>query len=231
MGADLQPNCLPDPGPLPGPSPQAEEEYPDATLVELRDYSVAFAGVPVIHALNLRISRGEAIGLVGESGSGKSVTWLGALGLLPPVASVSGQVLLQGENLLNAVAERLARIRGGRIGLIFQDPVSALNPIHRVGTQVAEALHVHRDLSGVAARAEAKRLFDHVGIPDAARRLDLYPHELSGGQNQRVMIAMALAGRTADRRRAHHRAGTTNSRHKSSICWIGCAATPGWHWC
>ncbi len=165
-----------------------------ATLVELRDFGVAFAGVVVIHALNLRIARGESVGLVGESGSGKSVTWLGALGLLPASAAVSGQVLLQGEDLLTARPERLARIRGGRIGLIFQDPVSALNPIHRVGAQVTEALRVHRALSGAAARAEAKRLFDQVGIPDAARRLDLYPHELSGGQNQRVMIAMALAG-------------------------------------
>jgi len=174
--------------------PQGIDPAVAATLVELRGFSVAFGGVPVIHALNLRIARGESVGLVGESGSGKSVTWLGALGLLPATASVTGQVLLQGENLLTASPQRLARIRGGRIGLIFQDPVSALNPIHRVGAQVMEALRVHRDLTGAAARAEAKRLFDHVGIPDAARRLDLYPHELSGGQNQRVMIAMALAG-------------------------------------
>jgi len=180
--------------PPPNPLPQGEGESPATALIELRDFAVAFAGVPVIHALHLHIARGDAVGLVGESGSGKSVTWLGALGLLPPVASVSGQVLLQGENLLTASPERLARIRGGRIGLIFQDPVSALNPIHRVGAQVVEALRVHRDLTGGAARAEAKRLFDQVGIPDAARRLALYPHELSGGQNQRVMIAMALAG-------------------------------------
>lgn len=102
--------------------------------------------------------------------------------------------MLEGEDLLTANPRKLAGIRGGRIGLIFQDPGSALNPIHRVGAQVAEALRVHRELTGAAARAEAKRLFDQVGIPDAARRLNLYPHELSGGQNQRVMIAMALAG-------------------------------------
>ncbi len=174
--------------------PEATDPALAAPLVELRDFSVAFAGVPVIHALNLCIARGESVGLVGESGSGKSVTWLGALGLLPATAAVAGQVLLQGDSLLTARPERLARIRGGRIGLIFQDPVSALNPIHRVGAQVTEALRVHRDLSGAAARAEAKRLFDQVGIPDAVRRLELYPHELSGGQNQRGMSAMALAG-------------------------------------
>jgi peptide/nickel transport system ATP-binding protein len=132
--------------------------------------------------------------LVGESGSGKSVTWLGALGLLPPAASVSGQALLEGDDLLTATPPRLARVRGGRIGLIFQDPGSALNPIHRVGAQVMEALRVHRGMSWAAARMEARQLFDHVGIPGAERRLDLYPHEFSGGQNQRAMIAMALAG-------------------------------------
>jgi len=163
-------------------------------LVELRDFGVAFTDVPAVRALNLRIGRGEALGLVGESGSGKSVTWLGALGLLPSTATTTGQVLLEGEDLLVASQQRLAHVRGGRIGLIFQDPVSALNPIHRVGDQVIEALRVHRRLTGTAARAEAKRLFDRVGIPDAEHRLELYPHELSGGQNQRVMIAMALAG-------------------------------------
>src|ERR1700722_84747 len=174
--------------------PRATDARDVAPLLELRDFSVAFAGFRVVRSLNLVISRGEAFGLVGESGSGKSVTWLGALGLLPPGALVSGQALLDGEDLLTANAKHLAAIRGGRVGLIFQDPGSALNPIHRVGAQVTEALRVHRGLRGAAARAEAKRLFDRVGIPDAARRLDLYPHELSGGQNQRVMIAMALAG-------------------------------------
>jgi peptide/nickel transport system ATP-binding protein len=168
---------------------------PDGTpLMELRDFGVTFAGLSAVRGLNLRIGRGEAFGLVGESGSGKSVTWLGALGLLPSTAAVSGQALLDGEDLLGAPPRKLARIRGGRIGLIFQDPGSALNPIDRVGAQVMEALVVHRGLSTASARAEAKQLFDLVGIPDASRRLELYPHELSGGQNQRVMIAMALAG-------------------------------------
>ncbi len=163
-------------------------------LIELRDFGVTFSGLGAVRELNLRIRRGEAFGMVGESGSGKSVTWLGALGLLPATASVTGQALLEGEDLLTAGPRRLAHVRGGRIGLISQDPGSALNPIHRVGKQVMEALRVHRRLTGAAARGQARQLFDQVGIPDAARRLDLYPHELSGGQNQRVMIAMALAG-------------------------------------
>jgi peptide/nickel transport system ATP-binding protein len=132
--------------------------------------------------------------MVGESGCGKSVTWLAALGLLPAKAQVTGSVTLEGEELLAVPAARLDRVRGGRVAIIFQDPMSSLNPVHRVGRQVMEALRLHRGLEGAAARAEARRLFEQVGIPDPARRLDAYPHEMSGGQNQRVMIAMALAG-------------------------------------
>jgi peptide/nickel transport system ATP-binding protein len=135
---------------------------------------------------------------VGESGCGKSVTWLAALGLLPATARIGGAVTLDGlgggEELLAAPQATLDRVRGGRIAMIFQDPASALNPVQRVGRQVIEALRLHRGMDGTAARAEAKRLFERVGIPDAGRRLDVYPHEMSGGQNQRVMIAMALAG-------------------------------------
>ena len=163
-------------------------------LLELRRFTVAFSAIPVVRGIDLSVARGEAVGMVGESGSGKSVTWLGMLGLLPATATVSGAALLDRTDLLRATPQALARVRGGRIGLISQDPSSALNPVHRVGSQVIEALRLHRGLHGAAARAEARRLFEQVGIPDAANRLDLYPHELSGGQNQRVMIAMALAG-------------------------------------
>jgi peptide/nickel transport system ATP-binding protein len=133
--------------------------------------------------------------MVGESGCGKSVTWLAALGLLPGRARVRGSVMLRGQELLGAAPAVLDRVRGGVVAMIFQDPASSLNPVHRIGRQVAEALALHRGMRGAAARAEAKRLLDQVGIPGAARRLDAYPHELSGGQNQRVMIAIALAGR------------------------------------
>jgi peptide/nickel transport system ATP-binding protein len=164
-------------------------------LVSLRQLRVAFGGVPVLHGIDLDVHRGETLGMVGESGCGKSVTWLGVLGLLPRSAAVSGSAVLDGQELLGAPAATLDRVRGGRIATIFQDPASALNPVHRIGTQVAEAVRLHRGLDGAAARAEARRLLDQVNIPDAARRMDAYPHELSGGQNQRVMIAMALAGR------------------------------------
>ncbi|MGO4406791.1 ABC transporter ATP-binding protein [Bosea sp. RAF48] len=166
----------------------------DNPLVEIRGLTVAFDGVKVLHGIDLTVAAGEAVGLVGESGCGKSVTWLAALGLLPKKASITGSVRLGSTELIEANADVLDKVRGGRIAMIFQDPASALNPVIRLGRQVGEALALHRGLSGSAIRAEVKRLFDLVGIPDAARRLDAFPHELSGGQNQRVMIAMALAG-------------------------------------
>ena len=168
---------------------------PEPPLVRIAGLSVAFDGQPALRGVDLEVRRGEAVGLVGESGCGKSVTWLAALGLLPGTTRVSGSVRLGGEELLGAPLARLDRVRGRRVAMIFQDPASSLNPVHRIGKQVAEALRLHRGLAGAAVRAEAKRLLDQVGIPDAARRLDAFPHELSGGQNQRVMIAMALAGR------------------------------------
>jgi peptide/nickel transport system ATP-binding protein len=169
---------------------------PDAApLVELRGLSVAFDGQAALRGVDLAVAPGEAVGVVGESGCGKSVTWLAALGLLPARAEVGGSVRLGGQEILGAPAAALERVRGGRVAMIFQDPASSLNPVHRIGRQITEALFLHRGMAGGAARAEAKRLLDQVGIPDAARRLDAYPHELSGGQNQRVMIAIALAGR------------------------------------
>jgi len=169
-----------------------------APLVAIRglavDFDVGHRVVRALHGVDLAVGRGEAVGLVGESGSGKSVTWLAALGLLGGRARVHGSATIEGEELLGARDSVLERVRGGRIAMIFQDPASALNPVHRVGRQITEALRLHRDLDGAAARAEARRLLDRVGIADAARRLDEYPHQLSGGMNQRVMIAMALAG-------------------------------------
>lgn len=164
------------------------------SLVEIRDLRVAFDGVPVLHGIDLDVAPGEALGLVGESGCGKSVTWLAALGLLPGNARVSGSVRIGDEDLTGAPRRTLERVRGGRIAMIFQDPSSALNPVIRVGRQITEALRLHRGLTGAAARTEALRLMDLVGIPDARNRFSLYTHEFSGGQAQRLMIAMALAG-------------------------------------
>jgi peptide/nickel transport system ATP-binding protein len=163
-------------------------------LVSIKDLRVAFGGVPVLRGVDISLQKGEALGLVGESGSGKSVTWLAALGLLPRHASVSGSVLLDSCEILGAPAAALDQVRGGRVAMIFQDPASALNPVLTIRRQLCEALALHRDLSGEALKAEARRLLDLVGIPDAARRLSAYPHEFSGGQVQRIIIAMARAG-------------------------------------
>jgi peptide/nickel transport system ATP-binding protein len=163
-------------------------------LVSIAGLSVAFSGVPVLRGVDLALGKGEALGLVGESGSGKSVTWLAALGLLPRHAKVSGSVRLEGREILGAPAAALDQVRGGRMAMIFQDPASALNPVLTIRRQLCEALALHRDLQGNAVKAEARRLLDLVGIPDAGRRLEAYPHEFSGGQVQRIMIAMALAG-------------------------------------
>ena len=163
-------------------------------LFELSHLSVAFSGRTVVHDVSLVLDRGEALGVVGESGCGKSVTFLASLGLLPAKAKAMGVARLDGDDMLNVPAAKLESIRGRRIAMIFQDPSSSLNPVLRIGHQICEALGLHRGLTGAAARVEARRLLDDVGIPDAANRLNAYPHELSGGQNQRVMIAMALAG-------------------------------------
>jgi peptide/nickel transport system ATP-binding protein len=167
---------------------------PRTPLVSLKGLTVSFDSVRVLHGVDLEIAAGEAVGLVGESGSGKSVTWLAALGLLPANARIAGSARLQSIELIGAAPRVLDSVRGGRIAMISQDPASALNPVLRIGRQIGEALALHRGLSGASIRSEALRLLDLVGIPDAARRIDGYPHEFSGGQNQRVMIAMALAG-------------------------------------
>ena len=167
---------------------------PEGPLVAIDGLSVAFDGVPALRGVSLHVSRGEALGLVGESGSGKSVTWLAALGLLPKSAQVAGRARLEGRDMLGASHDALGSVRGGRIAMIFQDPSSALNPVLTIRRQIGESLALHRGLSGAAIEAEARRLLDLVGIPDAARRLSAHPHEFSGGQNQRVMIAIALAG-------------------------------------
>ena len=152
--------------------------------------------VEVVRRVGFEIGSSETVAIVGESGSGKSVTALSIMGLLPKTTSrVSGAVRLDGTELLSLPEARMEDVRGGDIGMIFQEPMTSLNPVLTVGFQVAEALRRHRGMDAAAARAEAIRLFDLVRIPDAARRFDAFPHTFSGGMRQRVMIAMALACR------------------------------------
>jgi peptide/nickel transport system ATP-binding protein len=146
-----------------------------------------------VRDVSFSLEAGETLGLVGESGCGKTVTVMALMGLLPENAQVTGSIRFEGRELVGMSEREMCRIRGDRIGMIFQEPMTALNPVHTVGRQVAEPLRLHRGLSAGAARREAIALLDRVGIPEAARRIDAYPHQFSGGQRQRITIAMALA--------------------------------------
>ncbi len=169
------------------------------TLLEIRDLTVEFAAggrwLPAVREVSLSIATGEALGLVGESGSGKSVTALSILRLLPAPARMQGQVLFQGRDLAGLADDEMREVRGSGISMIFQEPMTALNPVMRVGDQVAEAVRAHtRTPKGAAWRRAVEALRD-VAIPDPERRARDYPHQLSGGQRQRVMIAMAIVNR------------------------------------
>lgn len=151
----------------------------------------------VLDDVSLKLLAGETLGLVGESGCGKSVTALAVMRLLPPKQTryAAGRVLFEGTDLLALDEASMRRLRGSRVAMIFQEPMTSLNPVLTVGEQVAESLRLHRGMDAAAARAEVIRLLDLVGIPGAARRASAFAHELSGGQRQRVMIAIALACR------------------------------------
>ena len=168
-------------------------------LLCVRDLKLGFQYdeglIPILHGIDFEIDRGQALGIVGESGCGKSVTWLAALGLAGSRARSTGSITLDGKELLHADERVMTTVRGRRIAMIFQDPSSSLNPAHRIGSQIGEALTLHQGLRGEALTRETVRLLDRVRIPHAAQRAKAYPHELSGGMNQRVMIAMALAGK------------------------------------
>jgi len=169
------------------------------TLLEIRDLEVSFpqkggGWLTVVRGVSLQVGAGEIVGLVGESGSGKTMTALSVLRLLPPQARVRGEIRLAGSGDLLTLPEReLQRVRGGRAGFVFQEPMSALDPVYTIGFQIAEAVRAHRPVSRKEALAEAVRLLDRVALPDASRRIHDYPHQLSGGQRQRAGIAMALA--------------------------------------
>lgn len=163
-------------------------------LIEIRDLRVAFSGQEVVHGIDLDIRRGECLALVGESGSGKSVTAHSILRLLPAsITTTSGSICYNGENLVTADEKRLRILRGNRIAMIFQEPMTSLNPLHTVERQISEVLALHKGLGGKHARARVIELLELVGIREPLKRLKAYPHQLSGGQRQRVMIAMALA--------------------------------------
>ena len=166
-------------------------------MLAVDDLQVVLPGprgpVAALRGVSFALQRGDKLGLIGESGCGKSLTALALMGLLPEGAQVRGSIRLNGQELVGLDDAAMARLRGNRLAMIFQEPMTALNPLHTVGAQVAEPLRLHRGLDAAAARAEALRLLDRVRLPEAAKRLDAWPHRLSGGQRQRVMIAMALA--------------------------------------
>ena len=146
----------------------------------------------IVREASFTLDRGQTLGIVGESGSGKTMTALAVMGLLPDGATTSGAILFEGRDLTKLNEAQMRALRGDRIAMIFQEPMTALNPLHSIGRQIAEPLILHRGLSKTAAHAEAVKLLERVGLPEPARRARAYPHELSGGQRQRAMIAMAL---------------------------------------
>ncbi|MBX3519693.1 MAG: ABC transporter ATP-binding protein [Xanthobacteraceae bacterium] len=167
-------------------------------LLQIKDFSVAFRQSEretlAVDRISFDVKKGETLAVVGESGSGKSVTGLSVLRLLPPSAHhPSGEILFQGRDLLKLTEREMRGVRGNDITMVFQEPMTSLNPLHTIGQQIVEVLEVHRGMSGNAARERVIELLTEVGIPEPAERLGSYPHQLSGGQRQRVMIALALA--------------------------------------
>ena len=175
----------------------AQKSAVDDAILSVENLTVSFGGVPAVNSMSYTIRRGQTLAVVGESGSGKSVSALAMMGLLPASAKVSGRIMFEGKDLFGLSEHDMRKIRGGRISMIFQEPMTSLNPIQRVGEQIAEAVRYHRDIAGNAVMDEVRRLMEQVGIPDIDSRIQAYPHTFSGGMRQRVMIAMALASNPA----------------------------------
>ncbi len=167
-------------------------------VLSVRNLHVEFASrrgvLRAIDGVSFEIARGEVLGVVGESGAGKSVTGLAAIGLIDPPGRISGgEILLSGSRIDNLAAEAMRKIRGKRIGMIFQDPLTSLDPLYRIGDQLVETIRTHLSLNAAAARRRAIELLAEVGIPAPDKRFEAYPHEFSGGMRQRVVIALAIA--------------------------------------
>ena len=166
-------------------------------LLEVSDLTIQLPTrrglVQAVRHVGFALERGATLGLIGESGCGKSLTALALMGLLPEQAWVSGSIRLDGQELLGLSERRLCALRGNRMAMVFQEPMTALNPLHGIGRQVAEPLRLHLGLGRRAAQARAVELLERVGIAQAAQRFGEYPHQFSGGQRQRITIAMALA--------------------------------------
>jgi peptide/nickel transport system ATP-binding protein len=165
-------------------------------LLSIDNLTIRFGAIQAVHGLSLAIAPGESLGLVGESGSGKSVTALAILRLLDAAAAVEGRIEFDGRDLLGLEAEAMRQLRGREIAMIFQEPMTALNPVMPVGEQIAEAVRVHqRELSRQQVREKVLEAMHAVALPEAAARYGDYPHQFSGGQRQRILIAMAIANR------------------------------------
>ena len=165
----------------------------NTSALSIRDLSVSFHDQFVVQNLNLRVEKGKTTAVVGESGSGKSVTALAVLGLLPKNAKVSGEINFENEQLLSLTLRRMRLIRGNKIAMIFQEPMTSLNPVFTIGEQIEEVVRLQKQSSRKAAKVKTHQLLEEVGI--AVSRAHAYPHEFSGGMRQRVMIAMALANK------------------------------------
>ena len=167
------------------------------SLLEVRDLTVSFAGVTVVDGVSFDLDTGGRLGIIGESGSGKTLSALSVIGLVPEQAEVTGSIRFDGRELIGLSDREASKLRGERIAMVFQSPLTSLNPLMRVGKQIAEPLRLHHGLSRRAATAEAVALCERVGLPDPERAARAFPHQLSGGQRQRIGIAIALACRPA----------------------------------